>query len=238
MSRRFIIAIAALILALPSLALLPSLAPSSASAVPVQFGPGTTPGTITTATIGGVTGPVTWVGDAWTMTVAGQTFAMGTLNTLTDQVTITSMPGLASCKAGCTTTLSPTTLTGPLTGQVGFVNHGAWVSAVAHWGTANGISNRGALVSGAAKATTHKATGDPPTTSTTTNSTTGGGSGRHGGSGHNAVSGNAGGGAGTSGGGHSHGGGNSDLASAGLNAGGGGGGGGHGGDHGGGSHGR
>lgn len=229
MSRRFIIAIAALILVLPGLALLPSLLPSAASTVPVEFN-GTTPGTggdITMATVGGVTGPVTWSGDTWTMTVDGQIFATGTLTTgLTDVVTVTSVPGLAACKAGCTATLSPT-LAGTLTGQLSFVNHGAWVSAVAHWGSANGISHLGALVSGAAKATTHKATGDPTTSSTTTNSTgTTGAPGRHGGSGHNAASGSA----GTSGGGHSHGGGNSDLASAGLNAGGGG-------SHGGGDHG-
>lgn len=127
-----------------------SLTNARASDLPIGFGPGTPPGTMT---IGGVTGPLSWSGDNWTMTVAGQTFATGTFNSLTGQTTVTSMPGFASCQAGCTTTVSFTTLTGTLSIR----NHGAWVSAVAHWGGAHSAALRGAgmtvggLVSSAAR---------------------------------------------------------------------------------------
>ncbi len=171
-----------------------------ASDVSVQFGPGVPPGSMT---LGGVTGPLSWSGNNWTMSVASQTFATGTFNPVTRQTTVTSMPGFASCQAGCTTTVNPTTLTG----QLSFRNHGAFVSGVAHWAGAHkaalataGLS-AGDLISAAARGSAHPtgrstATGAPATTvstaaSTTTKGAQGGatssghatGTGAHGGSG-------------------------------------------------------
>jgi hypothetical protein len=162
--RRLVFA-ALLAVSLAVLGAVASLTNARASDLPIGFGPGTPPGTMT---IGGVTGPLSWSGDNWTMTVAGQTFATGTFNSLTGQTTVTSMPGFASCQAGCTTTVSLTTLTGTLSVR----NHGAWVSAVAHWGGAHVAALRGAgmtiggLVSAAARGSAHPNATDPAAATT------------------------------------------------------------------------
>lgn len=150
-----------LVASLTALGAVVTLSTAHASDLSIAFGPGTPPGTMT---LGGVTGPLSWSGDNWTMTVAGRTFATGTLNPVTGQTTVTSMPGFASCQAGCTTTVNTTTLTGTLSIR----NHGAFVSAVAHWAGANKSAltaaglTVGSLVSAAARGSAH------PTGGTTT----------------------------------------------------------------------
>jgi len=195
--RRLVFA-AFLAVSLAVLGAVASLTNARASDLPIGFGPGTPPGTMT---LGGVTGPLSWAGDNWTMTVAGQTFATGTFNSVTGQTTVTSMPGFASCQAGCTTTVNLTTLTGTLSIR----NHGAWVSAVAHWGGAHLAALKGAgiivgsLVSAAAHGSAHlngRGTPDPASTTTHGNnkSSTAGGQNN---SGHATGAGTAHGGAGT-----------------------------------------
>lgn len=158
-----------------------SLSTAHASNLEIGFGPGTPPGTMT---LGGVTGSTSWSGDNWTMTVAGQTFATGTLNPVTGQTTVTSMPGFASCQAGCTTILNPTTLTGTLSIR----NHGAFVSAVAHWGGAHAAAltaagmTVGSLVSSAARGSAHPTGGGTAGAASTTT---------HGGNKSSAAGGNA-----------------------------------------------
>jgi len=108
------------------------------------------------ATIGGVKGTVTTTaGGAWTMTVAGQTFASGTYTC-----------GGGSCSFSGTTlsgknlSFSLTNTSGTLTGL--FANHGAWVSTVANW--ANGHlsgRNRGDVVSQASGGKGHDPAHDP-----------------------------------------------------------------------------
>src|SRR5579864_9679343 len=187
--RRLVFA-AFLAVSLAVLGAVASLTNARASDLPIGFGPGTPPGTMT---LGGVTGPLSWAGDNWTMTVAGQTFATGTFNSVTGQTTVTSMPGFASCQAGCTTILNPTTLTGTLS----ITNHGAFVSAVAHWGGAHAAAltaagmTVGSLVSSAARGSAHPTGG---TTAGAASTTTHGGnksSGAGGGPGNAASSGHA-----------------------------------------------
>ena len=209
-----------------------SLSTAHASNLEIGFGPGTPPGTMT---LGGVTGSTSWSGDNWTMTVAGQTFATGTLNPVTGQTTVTSMPGFAACQAGCTTILNPTTLTGTLS----ITNHGAFVSAVAHWGGAHAAAltaagmTVGSLVSSAARGSAHPTGGSTAGAASTTTHGGNKSSGAGGGPGNATSSGHAtGAGAAHGGSGGAHGGtGTLEGTSAsahGLDAGTGGNGGGHG----------
>jgi len=106
-----------------------------------------------TTTIGGVTGTLTSSGGTWTMTVRGMLFASGTYSCSGGSCTYTG------AIVGSKRTLSFMTksTTGAITNASGFPTHGAWVSAVAHWGgahhaalAASGLAV-GHVVSGAAK---------------------------------------------------------------------------------------
>lgn len=108
------------------------------------------------ATIGGVKGTVTTTaGGAWTMSVAGQTFASGTYTC-----------GGGSCSfsgttlAGKNLSFSLTKTAGTLTGL--FPNHGAWVSTVTDWANSHlSGRNRGDVVSQAAGGQGHDPSHDP-----------------------------------------------------------------------------
>jgi len=103
------------------------------STLPVS-GTITSTGTLNgTTTIGGVTGTVTSSGGAWTMTVAGATFATGTYSCSGGSCSYTGTV------AGSTRSFNFTTnsRTGAITSATGFSTHGAWVSTVAHWSGGN-----------------------------------------------------------------------------------------------------
>jgi hypothetical protein len=108
------------------------------------------------ATIGGVQGTITTTaGGAWTMTVAGQTFASGTYTCGGGSCSFSGMT-----LAGKSLSFSLTNTSGTLSGL--FLNHGMWVSTVAGW--ANGHltgRNRGEVVSQAAGGKGHDPANDP-----------------------------------------------------------------------------
>jgi len=103
------------------------------SSVPVS-GTMTSIGTLNgPATIGGVTGTITSSGGAWTMTVAGATFATGTYACSGGSCSYTGTIVGSARTFGFTTSST----TGTITAARGFPTHGAWVSTVAHWSAAN-----------------------------------------------------------------------------------------------------
>jgi hypothetical protein len=97
------------------------------------------------ATIGGVKGTVTTTaGGAWTMTVAGQTFASGTYSCGGGSCSFTG-----TTLAGKNLSFSLTKTSGTVAGL--FATHGAWVSTVTGWANSHlSGKSRGEVVSQAA----------------------------------------------------------------------------------------
>ena len=108
------------------------------------------------ATIGGVQGTVTTTaGGAWTMTVAGQTFASGTYTCGGGSCSFTG-----STLSGKNLSFSMTGTSGTLSGF--FATHGAWVSTVAGWANSHlSGSTKGGVVSQAAGGKGHDPSHDP-----------------------------------------------------------------------------
>lgn len=103
------------------------------STLPVS-GTMTSTGTLNgTTRIGGVTGTVTSSGGAWTMTVAGATFATGTYSCSGGSCSYTGIVVGSTRTFGFTTNSTK----GTISGATGFSTHGAWVSTVAHWSGGN-----------------------------------------------------------------------------------------------------
>ncbi len=148
MRHAFVVGLLVTLVAMPAVALA-----QSNSSLPVS-GTMTSTGTLNgTTTIGGVTGTVTSSGGAWTMTVAGATFASGTYSCSGGSCSYTGSV------VGSTRSFHFTTnrTTGAITAATGFSTHGAWVSTVAHWAGGNRAAlgaagrNVGHMVSDAAR---------------------------------------------------------------------------------------